>query len=227
MVFSCLIRALRVVVFVARLLFLLTPAFAQTSSIIVHCHNPEGKEINSIQGMAGTEVEIYYGDTLVGYGVKNAQEHNQPVSLPPGNHTFKAKFNGIELSQSIHLDEGETKTLTFTFPRTEFNHKGFLNSIGPVSASRTYTSGGQGISCVDFYIDPRFPEVFPCFGAAATLYTRNAVVSSYTHVSFNINGDGISANIGAVNSVEHLPVKPPDDTYYAMNIGAFEGHWNG
>jgi len=63
--------------------------------IIVHCHNPEGKEIASIQGMSQNSVEIYDGDTLIGYGAHNAETHNKPIEISPGTHTIKAKFNGM------------------------------------------------------------------------------------------------------------------------------------
>jgi len=224
-------KSIMAIVFVSLILFSgsISPAkvVSETSYIIVHAHNPEGVEIASIQGVDQNSVGIYDGDTLIGYGAHDVASHNQPITISSGSHTIKVIFNGITLEQEIDIDANETQILTFTFTRTEFNHKEFLNSIGLVSASRTYISGGYGIDVVDFYIDTRFPETFPCFGAAATLYTRNAIVNSLTYISFNINGDGISVNVGANNSVKYLPVKPPNDNYYAMNIGAYEGHWNG
>ncbi len=88
-----------------------------SANIIVHCHNPEEKEIASIQGMGQNSVEIYDGDTLIGYGAYNIATHNQPILISTGNHTIKVKFNGITMEQNININNGETQALTFTFNR--------------------------------------------------------------------------------------------------------------
>lgn len=90
------------------------------TNIIVHCHNPEGKEIASIEGMSQNSVEIYDGNTLIGYGAHNAETHNRPIAISAGTHTIKAKFNGMTLEQNINLQPNETQILTFTFTRISF-----------------------------------------------------------------------------------------------------------
>ncbi|OGX43078.1 MAG: hypothetical protein A3H41_01355 [Omnitrophica WOR_2 bacterium RIFCSPLOWO2_02_FULL_45_28] len=123
------------------LIFSVIPAYSQepqTSYIIVHCHNPEGKEINSIEGMTGIEVEIYDGDTFEGYGAYNTATHNQPIPLAPGSHTIKVKFNGITLEQNITLDSGVTKVLTFVFERRVWDFVTFLNGIGHVREEKYF-----------------------------------------------------------------------------------------
>ena len=92
----------------------------ETSYIIVHALNPEGIEIASIEGMDTHCVEIYDGDTLIGYGAYNSATHNQPITISTGSHTIKVKFNGMTMEQSINISEGETQTLIFTFTRTEY-----------------------------------------------------------------------------------------------------------
>jgi hypothetical protein len=108
---------------IALIAFLLSFSVAQaqsgTSYIIVHALNPEGIEIASIEGMDSHCVEIYDGDILIGYGAHDNETYNKPIAISSGAHTIKVKFNGMELSQDINLQEGETRILTFTFERTE------------------------------------------------------------------------------------------------------------
>lgn len=96
-------------------LFSVSQAQAETSYIIVHAHNPEGVEIASIEGMSQSSVEIYDGGTPIGYGAYNAETHNIPIAISPGTHTIKAEFNGMTKEQTITLNPGETKVVTFTF----------------------------------------------------------------------------------------------------------------
>ena len=105
------------------------------SHIIVHALNPEGVEIASIQGMNPYSVEIYDGDTLIGYGAHNEDTHNRPISISPGTHTIKVKFNGITLSQDIALQEGESEIITFVFERTEIHTSlaSLLDNQGSIS----------------------------------------------------------------------------------------------
>lgn len=99
-----------------------------TSHIIVHVHNPEGVEIGSIGGMSSSSVEIYDGDALIGYGACNSETYNKPMSISPGIHTIKAKFNGLTLEQNVDLQPNETRTLVFSFNRTEFDLLSWISS---------------------------------------------------------------------------------------------------
>lgn len=90
------------------------------AGVIVHLHNPEGKEINSIQGMIGNEAKV----TIGGYnytGAKNLAEHGQKQSLygMTGLQTCVATFNGITLTSQINIPVGETIELIFTFERID------------------------------------------------------------------------------------------------------------
>jgi len=93
------------------------------AKIIVHCHNPEGKEIASIKGMDSESVQIYDGNILIGYGAYNSETHNKPIEVSAGTQarTIRAVFNGMTKEQTITLNLSETKELTFTFERTEFD----------------------------------------------------------------------------------------------------------
>jgi len=110
----------------------LTEVEAQTSYIIVHALNPEGVEIASIEGMDYYDIEIYDGDTLIGYGSSSAENHNIPIEISSGTHIIKAKFNGMTKEQSVTLNPSETKVLTFTFNRTVFD---LINAIESVSTT--------------------------------------------------------------------------------------------
>lgn len=139
------------------------PAYSQPQSsyIIVHCHNLEGKEINSIQGMVGTEAEIYDGDTFIGYGARDTVTHNQPIPIGPGKHTIKVKFNGMVLEQNITLESGVTEVLTFVFERRVWDFRSLLDTIGAVSReigfSRIVSYGVW--ETVDLRGTPPYPEI--------------------------------------------------------------------
>lgn len=102
-----------------------------TSSIIVHCHNPEGKEIDSLRGVMNSSrinyVQIYDEDRLMGYGVDNSNDHGVKKMLTSnGAHTIKAVFNGMTIEQAVTLNPNEVKTITFTFERTSFDASSLL-----------------------------------------------------------------------------------------------------
>jgi pimeloyl-ACP methyl ester carboxylesterase len=99
------------------------------SYIIVHAVNPEGIEIASIWPMHSSYpgcVEIYDGDTLIGYGPHDAATCNQPIAISPGNHTIKCVFNGMSKEQTIMLEPNQTQKVVFVFERTEFDIKAWL-----------------------------------------------------------------------------------------------------
>jgi len=111
------------------------------ASIIVHCHNPEGKEVNSITGIKyfpGARYCYLYEDDIwwLGYSPWDSETHNKPIELTRpkdddfyGPHTITAVFNGIVLTQDIIVTPFETPVVTFTFPRTNFDYTSFLENI--------------------------------------------------------------------------------------------------
>lgn len=130
------------------LLFCLVPFSAAKAEdgmayIIVHALNPEGIEIASIDGMSQYSVEIYDGDTFIGYGAYNAETHNRPIQILTGTHTIKAKFNGITLEKTVNLNFGETEVVTFTFERVEFPAWNYISQAIP------FVTYPDGSSCVE------------------------------------------------------------------------------
>lgn len=98
----------------------------QTAYIIVHALNPERIEIASIEGMNPDCIEIYDGDTLIGYGAHNNETYNKPIAISPGTHNIRVKFNGIELTQNVNLQEGKTNIVTFVFSSTSFDLNSYI-----------------------------------------------------------------------------------------------------
>jgi len=96
-------------------------AQGQCPRIIVHALNPEGVEIASIEGVDPYCVEIYDGDTLIGYGAHNATTYGQPIVISLGTHTIRVKFNGMTLEQNVNINAGQTQVLIFTFERTQWD----------------------------------------------------------------------------------------------------------
>ena len=128
---------------------------AQDSYIIVHALNPEGIEIASIEGNGGTlpfSVEIFDGAEHIGYAPQNAETHNVPIPIRPGNHTIRALFNGMTKEQFIVLNPTETRQVVFTFDRTNY-----ANEIRGRLA-KTYT---KTLSRTDMTVPPGYPgEVY-------------------------------------------------------------------
>ena len=101
------------------------------SYIVVHVHNPEGVEINSIWYGGGPDFAVIYdGESVIATGPEDAYTHHQPIPISPGRHVIRAKFNGMTLEQGITLAEGETRTLIFTFKRTEIDVPSLLSGSG-------------------------------------------------------------------------------------------------
>ncbi len=127
--------------------FLLSFSFVhaqpETSYIIVHALNPEGIEIASIEGMDSHCVEIYDGDTLIGYGAHDNETYNKPIATTRGAHTIRAKFNAMTLEQSVNLEPGEMKILVFMFSRTTFN---LIEKIGNCSIESSISGEWSGPS---------------------------------------------------------------------------------
>lgn len=88
---------------------------------IVHAHNPEGKEINSILGAYHFS---YISIDGVNQGIKTASneaEHGIPRVIDPGSYTIGAIFNGMTVEEPITLVAGETKEIIITFDRIDAN----------------------------------------------------------------------------------------------------------
>jgi PKD repeat protein len=133
---------------------------SETSYIIVHGHNPEGVEIASIEGMNPYSVEIYDGDSLIGYGAYNTETHNKPITISPGAHTINSEFNGITKEMNISINPNETKLLTFVFERTEFDLVNWIDT--ELSANSTsYISGIHRIRDDDDYLKRVKYNYFP------------------------------------------------------------------
>jgi hypothetical protein len=67
-----------------------------------------------------TFVEIYDGDTLIGYAPYSVETHNEPIPISPGPHTIRAKFNGMTKEEALTLDPGQTEVVVFSFERTNY-----------------------------------------------------------------------------------------------------------
>ncbi|MFA4888480.1 MAG: hypothetical protein WC628_02745 [Candidatus Omnitrophota bacterium] len=116
------------------------------TNIIVHCHNPEGKEIASISGMSQNCVEIFDGNAAIGYSAYNPETHNRAKAISVGTHTIKAKFNGITKEQNINLNPNETKVLTFIFTRTSIAATTLFNLSGSYSNTDRFEMRGSDVS---------------------------------------------------------------------------------
>jgi len=159
------------------------------SYIVVHCHNPEGKEIAGIDGMDGSVVQIYDNGKFLSSGPYAIGTHNSPMPSIPGTHVIKAMFNGMSKEQTITLNANQTKMVILTFGRTSKNYKEFwyLSPTGSISGSGAdegFIGGGVG----KFF-----------FETSDYSGPRSLLIQGYVHGSsgcglyYNVNG---SASIG-------------------------------
>jgi hypothetical protein len=136
------------------------PVNVPTTEVFIHCHNPEGKEINSIawvyptswQGIEG--VKIYVDNIFAKWGAYNAITHGQSISLTNGHHIISAKFNGMTLTQEIDIPT-ISNILTFTFTRTEVPLTYPNINLSPFLTGH-YSDGGVGSGKTTLYNDSNF-----------------------------------------------------------------------
>jgi pimeloyl-ACP methyl ester carboxylesterase len=200
-------RYFAVTVLLALLLSLVIvfPAQAQsdTAYIIVHAHNPEGVEINSIDWWYGSlirsweeSVQIYDGDNALGPAPYDTATHGRPIAISPGTHVIKAKFNGMTLEQEINIPAGATNEIVFTFEREEVDTQSLLTSAHNDSwyAERIVPSCmGQWEVSSDWIFG-----TFACYGGSNSY---GAVGGSGT---FSFGSTMATASVSATASVEGL-----------------------
>jgi len=167
------------------------------TGIIVHCHNPEGKEIDSIQGVVSGSVAILDGIRTIFSMAINAEIHGVPLKISPGIHTIKAVFNGMTLQQEISLQSGQTQMLTFTFPRVEKSNLELLTFTQSNSASKDVdVSGAHGrvFTCEDFSSQPdiRNDTRVDAYFRVATLAMQVKGTVSVTPTLGTITGEATS-----------------------------------
>jgi len=101
---------------------------AGSSYIIVHIHNPEGKEIGSIVG--SSDISLSHGTIPI-----DENTHGVPTVLTPGVYNIQVEFNGMSLETGdITIEPDKCYEIFFTFERIkqelifevndEFRHNG-------------------------------------------------------------------------------------------------------
>ena len=107
--------------------------------LIVHAHNPEGKEINGLLTHINyDDAYIYMDGNPYTYAPVNISQHGQrhDATNYVGTHTFTLRFNGMESEgQIVNIQLGTTQELVFTIPRTDaplnYNWAGTLTRYMP------------------------------------------------------------------------------------------------
>jgi hypothetical protein len=132
--------------------------------VIVHVHNPEGVEINSIfhsvsGGIPGPDswgnVSVYDGNTYLCTGPWTYSNHNTLTPITPGTHTLKAVFNAMTEEQTVTLSPGEIKAVTFTFKRTaEIPGEKFLRNPSLPAKGRCHHESPYCIGPIVALYDP-------------------------------------------------------------------------
>ena len=199
------------------------------SLVGIHCHNPEGKEINSIRGVSPQAVEIYEvkieeGEEVeyfIGYGAHDTETHNQPFYLPIGNHTIRAKFNGMTLEKNIISEsEEESQTIILTFPRIEWNVTSWITSLNSVGSVLAKPHGGGETKILDL---PAKDMVLYAFSPGTMSGFAAVTVFVFTGLEFEAD---LFASGRAVAKIYHeylrngisvsLPDKSPYTNWYCQ-----------
>jgi hypothetical protein len=107
--------------------------------IVVHVHNPEGKELADLEGVGLSDVALFRDDINFADGYYTKDASKMSFLIEPGNHTFKATFNGMSQEQNVTINANETKALTFVFERTEFDLRALLNRVYGGDSVVSYT----------------------------------------------------------------------------------------
>jgi hypothetical protein len=110
------------------------------SYIIIHCHNPEGIELNSISQIPITSAEIYVDNEFLDYGAHDNETHNKKYLILSGSHDIKVIFNGIEIIENVIITSGQIKTITFIFTRTIYN---LMSDIIDFFAGNIHATGNE------------------------------------------------------------------------------------
>ncbi|MGD0335829.1 MAG: hypothetical protein ABSB18_01830 [Candidatus Omnitrophota bacterium] len=209
------------------------------ASIIVHCHNPEGKEINSITGIDINSAVIYDGDTLIGYGAHDSATHGTPIRLTSGMHHIKAIFNNMELSQDINLTKDQTQTLTFTFERIE-EYNSILNALDAMpSWEEDFDLSGFGYGN-EYMLTQGTYRIFVRVGSGefkghiSVRLNRNIFSVECSNLIYMYAG-GIGNSCGVFFSqsdlswypvlfVNPIPLSIPFQTFHSWYIQGYENH---
>lgn len=185
--------------------------------LILHMHNPEGKEIGSILGgqtIMSAGISPSESD-LTSYIAINEATHAQPIEIDVGTHTIIGIVNGIRMEQTITIAEGETIEIFFIFPRTtqtltfdydnSFEYTNNIYVDGPYFYQSVNESGDPWEIC-------RFAELF----------------ASKTTLDYNIKGTykltPDKFNFSA--SIRYL-LSPPTPDVFTMHLGTYLDAFNG
>lgn len=84
--------------------------------VIIHCHNPEGKEIGTITDISAPILN--HG--LLAPTLTNGL-HGVAQFLSPGIYTITTTFNGISVNKNLTVEAGNNYELTYVFDRTSMN----------------------------------------------------------------------------------------------------------
>lgn len=193
--------------------------------IVVHCHNQEGKEINSITDMSSANMaKIYVDDVFVAYGARNSFEHFAPISVTAGFRTVRVDFNGYSSSQYIEIIDGHTYNLMFEFTRREWNFLSFLNSIGTINGSKSfsYTRPPTSSALVNITEIP-LPETYLWDWINIYLTSIGMSISGTLNSSLSINSTNITTRTRLAGMVS-------DGDFYGVSKALLTPtpiHWDG
>src|SRR3989338_1565264 len=199
-------------------------AQAQDAYIIVHALNPEGIEIASIDGVSRNSVEIYDGNSFLGYSAYDQWTHNQPIAIIPCAHTIRAVFNGITLEKNIYLQPAETKEAVFIFRRAVFDLPAYIYECNLSS----FIQGSWSGITLRIEDDKRFS--YNQWGTNVHFedpYSGSGSYSAAARLQFSLSGIDYNWYNYAYYDIYINPVadRPPETPYWAASTFTDSGNY--
>jgi len=110
--------------------------------IIVHVHNGEGKEINSILFPLGTDFAQVYSTPSLSFTVPmNEATHGIVSPASAGQYTVSATFNNITIEKEITVESGKVNEVFFVF-NNRIEHVPSFEAYQSASVSGSFTGDG-------------------------------------------------------------------------------------
>jgi len=172
--------------------------------VMVHCHNPEGFEINSIEahdtpwGFYRPYDAKFVVNGHLFFGAATEAEHLRVIQIPANvDIEIIGSFNGMQKYKTVNLEEGVTEIVEFVFERTNFNLSWDLSASFHITRdhgtpSNPYTEEKNGCKWSGYVMS--WPNVDIFDGAAddsISLNTSSFEIISHKYLLEASSGDSV------------------------------------
>ncbi|TAL70142.1 MAG: hypothetical protein EPN82_05885 [Bacteroidetes bacterium] len=189
------------------------------TQISVHVHSPEGKEIGSILVQDGwsNSVNIYVDNVYKDSGSDNVSNHPRLIEVTAGDREVKVTFNGMTLTQTVHINENQTLVVTFDFTRIEtFDLLAWLDATSPRQYDFVFDykliPGEQNNDLIYYYLDNDMIMITKDYS-----FTNNILTPIHVYISVNLT----TIISSSIFSIIHNGTSSFDDYVGNVYVGMF------